>query len=266
MIYYILTNKGGREINEDYAGTAGPNEDKSFCAILADGLGGHGRGEVASESVVKNSLSLWKEFSGDTEVFLKQCFEDSQEKLLKKQEEENAEGEMKTTMTALVSNGSTLQWGHIGDSRLYCFRGNKLVTRTLDHSVPQMLVASGEIKEKDIRGHEDRNRLLRVMGAPWDKPRYELAEAMDCESSLSFLLCSDGFWELIEEKDMISCLKQSSSPKEWLEKMEVIVQKNGVGKNMDNYTAVGIFMGEERKGEESSGSFLKSLFQFGKKG
>ena len=61
MRYHVLTNNGGREVNEDYAAVL-TREDGSFCAVLADGLGGHGRGEVASELVVRNSLSLWETF------------------------------------------------------------------------------------------------------------------------------------------------------------------------------------------------------------
>ena len=164
---------------------------------------------------------------------------------------------MKTTMTALVCDGKQVQWGHIGDSRLYMFQDNKIATRTLDHSVPQMLVATGEIKEKDIRGHEDRNRLLKVMGTPWDKPKYELADPVPCKKEMAFLLSSDGFWELVEDRDMVSCLKKAATPKEWLEAMEQIVLKNGVGKKMDNYTAIGVFLGDEK---EKKTSFFKKLF------
>ncbi len=256
MKYHVLTNNGGREVNEDYAAVL-TREDGSFCAVLADGLGGHGRGEVASELVVRNSLSLWETFSGKTEDFLNLCFQDSQEKLLQKQLAEHAQDSMKTTMTALVCDGKQVQWGHIGDSRLYMFQDNKIATRTLDHSVPQMLVATGEIKEKDIRGHEDRNRLLKVMGTPWDKPKYELADPVPCKKEMAFLLSSDGFWELVEDRDMVSCLKKAATPKEWLEAMEQIVLKNGVGKKMDNYTAIGVFLGDEK---EKKTSFFKKLF------
>ncbi|RGZ01889.1 protein phosphatase 2C domain-containing protein [Clostridium sp. AM58-1XD] len=255
MIYHVLSKTGGRTVNEDYAGVT---ENKSgFCAILADGLGGHGRGEVASELVVDNGLSMWNSFYGSTEEFLNGCFQNGQARLLAKQEEEHAQGEMKTTMTALVSDGNKVQWGHIGDSRLYCFYKGHLTARTLDHSVPQMLVASGEIKEKDIRGHEDRNRLLRVMGAPWDKPKYELSKPVDWDDSLVFLLCSDGFWELIEEKEMTACLKKAAGPEEWLKEMEAVVLKNGKGKNMDNYTAIGIFLGEEKEHSGGNGLFSR---------
>lgn len=117
---------------------------------------------------------------------------------------------------------------------------NKL--RTKDHSVPQMLVNSGAIKEKDIRHHEDRSRLLRVMGTEWNTPKYQIMDEFDISAKSSFLLCTDGFWELIEEKEMGMCLKKSRSPKEWLSSMEQIIRQNGKGTNMDNYTAIAVFV------------------------
>lgn len=79
-----------------------------------------------------------------------------------------------------------MQWGHVGDSRLYYFKNGKIVKRTLDHSVPQMLVARGEIDEKEIRHHPDRNRLVRVMGMEWDEPKYQVSEPMPEEPDRHF--------------------------------------------------------------------------------
>lgn len=63
-----------------------------------------------------------------------------------------------------------------------------------------MLVAAGQLKEKQIRNHPDRNRLLRVLGVDWDSPKYQLEEPKERLGKQAFLLCTDGFWELIEEK------------------------------------------------------------------
>lgn len=242
MEYYVLSRNGGREMNEDCAGVT--ETAQGFCCILADGLGGHDRGEVASALVTDTGLSLFRDFCNREEtnlcVYLEQCFAEAQDRLMNQQRQESSE--MKTTMVVLASIDHRIQWGHVGDSRLYQFCGGKLVRRTLDHSVPQMLVMTGEIREKDIRGHEDRNRLLRVMGVEWASPKYELAEEEAVNERQAYLLCSDGFWELIEEKQMTQLLRHSNSPKEWLEQMEQVVLKNGQGKNMDNYTAVGVFL------------------------
>ena len=118
----------------------------------------------------------------------------------------------------------------------------KYILRTLDHSVPQMMVSRGDLREKDIRKHEDRNRLLRVMGAEWDSPKYQMTGPVPVTRHTSFLLCSDGFWELIDEKMMCRTLKKAKNAREWLGAMEQIVLENGRGTNMDNYSAIAVFV------------------------
>lgn len=238
LLYKMISKEGNRSHNEDY--TTMKREGAHYCFVLADGLGGHGKGEVASQCVGDTAVEL---LSTEYEIqdYLNVAFMKSQKTLMNQQVELHAENEMKTTMVVLACDDNTIQWGHIGDSRLYYFQDNKLQTRTMDHSVPQMLVASGEIKEKNIRNHPDRNKLLRVMGQEWESPRYELGEPIQCRGKQAFLLCSDGFWELITEKKMQSCLKKAKSPEDWLESMEQIVLKNGRNKDMDNYSAIAVW-------------------------
>ena len=118
----------------------------------------------------------------------------------------------------------------------------KTTTRTLDHSVPQMLVLTKEIKEKEIRNHPDRNRLLRVLGVSGDTPRFELSEIQKRKKQQAFLLCTDGFWELILEKEMWQCLKNAKTAQKWLEQMEEIICRRGEGQDMDNFSAIGVLL------------------------
>jgi serine/threonine protein phosphatase PrpC len=147
---------------------------------------------------------------------------------------------MKTAAVALVVLNGKCRWGHIGDSRLYFYHRNKPKARTLDHSVPQMLALSGEIKENQIRRHPDRNRLLRVMGVEWDTPRYELSDEIALDGNQSFLLCTDGFWDFIDEKAMRRLLKKSTDAQQWLVGMTNEVERNGAEQDMDNYTAIAV--------------------------
>ena len=142
----------------------------------------------------------------------------------------------------LAVSGDSVRWGYIGDSRLYYFRKNRLMTRTLDHSVPQMLVNAGKLKEKQIRGHEDRNKLLRVLGTRYESVKYVIDIPVRREERQAFLLCSDGFWEWVDEKKMIRLLKKSHSAQEWLDLMTEEVVKNGRGNHMDNYSAAAILL------------------------
>lgn len=237
--FAMLSREGSRDNNEDNVGMY--QDGESFCFILADGLGGHGKGEVASQVAVEAVIGKFAA-GGWTEDFLDEAFCAAQEAIVEKQESDRTCKDMKTTLVVLLVGPDEVRWGHIGDSRLYFFQDGKLRSRTLDHSVPQMLVAIGEIRERDIRRHPDRNRLLRVLGVEMDELNHQTAEPAPRKRGQVFLLCSDGFWELIEEKKMEAALRRAADPDEWLAVMEEIVQKNGKGTDMDNYSAISVWI------------------------
>ncbi|MDR2356797.1 MAG: protein phosphatase 2C domain-containing protein [Oscillospiraceae bacterium] len=239
LTYHSITNIGGRETNEDCALCVRRGE--TYCFAVADGLGGHARGEDASRKFIE---VVGREFeAGDldeTQPFLTKAFNAAQTEILEMQNARGAKHEMKTTGVALVVIGDKCAWAHCGDSRLYMFQKNKARARTLDHSVPQMLALAGSLKEKNIARHPDRNRLLRVLGVEWDSPRFDVSDVYDVPPAQAFLLCTDGFWEFIEPKTMERCLKNSSGAEEWLSAMVSRVERNGAGFDMDNYTAVAV--------------------------
>ena len=189
MIDYATISKiGGRQVNEDAVGVS-QTSDSIFC-VLADGLGGHNAGEVASALAVETSLCIFNEGDLPFEKTLSACMNESQNAIIKEQHRQNRPEEMKTTVVLLLISENKAQWAYIGDSRVYRFENNELAERTLDHSVPQMLALQGEIRDKEIRHHEDRNRLTRVMGAEWETPKFVLSEPMDLQKATAFLLCS----------------------------------------------------------------------------
>ena len=238
--YEMISRTGCRKNNEDAVKVY--YEKHCFLAALADGLGGHGLGELASALVTQSAVDVFREFNRVKPEHLRACFEKGQERLLAEQSVLHQEHGMKTTLTLLAIDRKHFLWGHIGDSRLYYFEDRILMNRTLDHSVPQALVVSGEITEDQIRRHPDRNRLLRVMGVGWDRQPYTLSEIYAVRPGLSFLLCSDGFWEWIEEYQMTECLQKARNPHEWINYMEDIVLKNGKDQQMDNYSAIAVWI------------------------
>lgn len=241
VTYKIISRNGSRPINEDSTGMHQMGDRYGF--FLADGLGGHGKGDIASRTAIEQAILQFENGDCSRET-LRSIFEAGQAGILEQQRIAGNTQGMKTTMTALLMDGETVQWGHIGDSRIYYFQNQKLIGRTMDHSVPQMLVAAGEIKEKEIRHHPDRNRLLRVMGVDEEMLRYQIAEPVMRKGRQAFLLCSDGFWELIDEKEMTTLLKKSGSVEQWVDEMEIMVRRHGYGTNMDNYSAVAVWADE----------------------
>ncbi len=241
LTYASFTDKGGREINEDSIGVFENGENR--CFVLCDGLGGHGMGDVASSLVVdvfREQIENLSELDG-LDGFLGRTILMAQGALLEKQRVLKQQKKMKTTAVALAIDKACVHIGHVGDSRAYIFKKNKINDRTKDHSIPQMLVMAGEIKEKQIRNHPERNIVLRVMGVEWEKSMYELMSPLRLKKNQSFLLCSDGFWELIEEEEMCRLLKNAKTVDEWLEGMISAVKKNGEGRNMDNYSAIAVW-------------------------
>lgn len=239
ITYTVYSDIGNRDKNEDSVGNFHTAQRDIFA--LADGLGGHGQGEIASATAVETAGILMESEGDNRSNLLSDIFEEAQKKVMNIQGGMFANG-MKTTLVVLDICRDQIRWAHIGDSRLYYFQNNNLIKRTLDHSVPQMLVLAHKLKEKKIRGHEDRNKLLRVIGSPWDTNKYDCSEAISKNGFQAFLLCSDGFWELIDEKNMTKTLKKASSVDEWMKAMVDIVKKNGINSNMDNNSAIAVWI------------------------
>lgn len=237
--YALFSHKGERDYNEDSIAVVTNPALFTYGFVLADGLGGHGRGKDASRTVtdyISAAVQNTDTFHG---LFIDECFDRSQEFLLKEQKRLGCPGAMKTTLTFLMINDKKVSWGHIGDSRIYFFRENQLMERTKDHSMVQALVDAKKLKEKKIRNHPDRSKLLKAMGTEWNGPEYDIDRRnIKINSGDTFLLCSDGFWEWITEKTMLRILKKTEDAQEALQSMVDQVYKVGAGKNMDNCSAI----------------------------
>ena len=239
MEFTTYSNQGSREYNEDSVGVAQCGND--MCFVLADGLGGHGGGEIASKTAV-NMVCEYFTLNGFKEDFFATVFNLVQNAIFEEQYKAQSASKMKTTLVILVIVDGKAHYAHVGDSRLYIFKGRKMKSRTLDHSVPQMLALSKEIKESEIRHHPDRNRLMRVMGVQGETPRCDIAKPLKVKKGMAFLLCSDGYWELIEEKEMEKTLTLASTPEEWVGNMNTIICATGEGLDMDNYSAIALWL------------------------
>lgn len=235
--YCFLSYKGSYETNEDSIGFI--NKPNRQVFVLADGLGGHGKGDIASSEATKYAQQFFSNCIVIDRDSIERCFNEIHLMLEKLRSEKHHSRGVITTLVLLIIENNVAYWAHVGDSRLYKFNRLKVVEQTRDHSVPQMMVVMGEITKKQIRGNPDRNKLLRALGMNGEPPRVDVRfPGVPLKKGDSFLLCSDGFWELIEEKDMQKCLWFSKNSTEWLDKMKKIVETNGQNRKMDNYSAI----------------------------
>lgn len=227
------TSPGGREKNEDsIIVLEKPNKD--CIAVVADGLGGQGEGQVASSEALKVIVKCFEQAEEYPPETVANWYDIANRVILDKQKECC---HMMTTMVSLVISSDTALCAHVGDSRLYHFENGKLQFQSFDHSVSQMAVLSGEISKEQIRGHADRNRLLRALGRDEDVT-VEISEPIDIsKGEHAFLLCSDGFWEFVYEEEMEGLLKKSKTAEEWLLSMRE-KHKQRAKPNHDNNSAI----------------------------
>lgn len=226
---------GGRGDNEDSYGYA-QGRHGAFWVSIADGLGSYGGGRIASEIAVEEARAFFARNSFCSPPELNGLFDAVNRKILQRQ---SAGVKMRTTAVFMAARGARLIWGHVGDSRMYHYLNGALVRYTIDHSVPQLAVALGEIRRDQIPGHPDRNKLTRALGAEGMKPEIHPPVKLK-RGDHAFLLCTDGFWEYVTEDEMNADLLDSRSPGEWLRRMRGRLQQR-CGDRNDNNTAVAVF-------------------------
>jgi serine/threonine protein phosphatase PrpC len=236
-----VSHAGGRKHNEDFCDYCSA-ADGGGCWVIADGLGGHVGGDIASHTAVR---AFMESYAAEPQPLnpdaMLRHLQAAHNAVLERQRADPRHTGMRTTLLALISDGSAALWAHVGDSRLYCLRNGRIVAQTKDHSVPKAMVDAGEIRPEDIRYHEDRNRLLRDLGGEKGIRPTLLPEIWTLQPGDSFLLCTDGFWEHITETAMVAEHTKSGDPQQWLDNMRRRIGRN-VPDEHDNYTAIAIFI------------------------
>lgn len=238
-----ISNKHNRRTNQDFFDYGVINQ--RWYWVVADGLGGHQGGEVASKLVVESIVNSFNRYPEISSEAIQRYLKTAQNAIIYQQKKISALSEMRTTIVLLLADPQFAIWGYAGDTRLYHFRNGRIIYQTKDHSVPQALANAGDIKLEEIRFHEDRHRLLRAMGQEDHFRPTIMAEKKALQNGDAFLLCTDGFWELVLESEMEQDLVSSADSKSWLTKMQDRIFRRAVkqvNKQHDNYTAVAIFV------------------------
>jgi serine/threonine protein phosphatase PrpC len=236
----VLSRTGGRSVNEDACGFwSGPGV--CFC-VVSDGAGGHGGGDVASKLVVQEALGWFRERHDCSPEAIEAAMRSANELVVKEQGSSRQVADMRATVVVLAIDFAheLASWGHLGDSRLYYFRDQRIVMQTRDHSVVQSMVDAGYLQATEMRSSPDRSKLLKALG---DLETFEPSlqrPPFQVQDNDKFLLCTDGLWEYVEENELQETLQDASSAEEWLRALEARVLARG-RTTQDNYSALAVW-------------------------
>ena len=195
---YQVSRKGGREKNEDRMGYCYTRDSGLFA--LADGMGGHPEGEVASQLALQTMAALFqrdaKPILADPQRFLHESIMAGHHQLLRYATQKALIDTPRTTIVACVMQGNAAYWAHCGDSRLYLVRGQKLVARTRDHSYSELQQTLSHVVPMGDKFN--RNVLFTCLGSP-GKPVVDTVGPLLMQAGDRLLLCSDGLWGTVTD-------------------------------------------------------------------
>ena len=195
---YQVSRKGGREKNEDRMGYCYTRDAGLFA--LADGMGGHPEGEVASQLALQTLAALFQRDAKPTLAeplrFLHEAIIAGHHQLLRYATEKALIDTPRTTVVACLMQGNAAYWAHCGDSRLYFVRGDKLIARTRDHSYSELQETLSQVVPVGERFN--RNVLFTCLGSP-GKPVVDTAGPLLLQPHDRVLLCSDGLWGSVSD-------------------------------------------------------------------
>ncbi len=231
MKVYGITDIGRmRPINEDSYYL--PQEGERFCAV-ADGMGGHNAGEVASAMAVDTFSRHMRDVQSITGQALREAVEFANEAVYEAALENEGMSGMGTTFSALAEEEDRAFIAHVGDSRVYLVRDNAIMQMTTDHTLVEEMVQKGMITPREARVHPRRNIITRALGT---EPfvRVDIMQ-IDVRPGDAFFLCSDGMTNYVEEYEI---LQAALSGEDWPQKLRHLVSIALENGGADNITAL----------------------------
>jgi serine/threonine protein phosphatase PrpC len=253
---YQISRKGGREKNEDRMGYCYTRDSGLFA--LADGMGGHPEGEVASQLALQTLAAMFQREAKpqlkDPLRFLHDAVIAGHHQLLRYATERGLMDTPRTTVVACVLQGNAAYWAHCGDSRLYLVRGDKLIARTRDHSYTELQETLSQVVP--IGERFNRNVLFTCLGSP-GKPVVDTAGPLLLQGGDRVLLCSDGLWGSVDDAAIVEQLSLRPISDAVPELVELALRS--AGSKSDNVTVLSVEWESAEDGDSASGVSTQSL-------
>ena len=179
-----------------------PHRPGMLMAVLADGMGGHSGGAMAAEQVILKARQNFEDFAPADEPpqeLLRSIIDESH--VVIKLTRFTSEQDPHTTACVLLFQAGRVDWAHCGDSRIYHFRGDKLVSRSADHSYVNEMLKKGYLTPEQAERHPQKNVLLGCLGSERE-PTIDYGETAPPQAEDIFLLCSDGLWAYFSDAEL----------------------------------------------------------------
>ncbi len=252
VVYRGATDRGKvRRKNEDYFIARKLGEGEYIFAV-ADGMGGHQAGEIASRMACEELLrQLKKKARVSPIVFFKTIFERINRKILKESISDITKAGMGSTLSVLYIKGNQAYIAHIGDSRIYWVTGNKIVQLTMDHSLVERMVREGALSLEEARSHPKRNVLYQSLGVSTDL-HPQLVGPVNIKPGDKFILCSDGLYNHLQDHELKKAVQQMDPQ----QAVDFFISKANERGGQDNITVVVVEVPSEKAVERGKGRFI----------
>ncbi|WP_018249123.1 PP2C family protein-serine/threonine phosphatase [Orenia marismortui] len=227
----FVTESGNFKKNRDYF--AYVELDDMVCWVLADGLDS-AQDILSAEIVAGSILNEFTEKPSMKRRAVKRYIKHANQALIN----ESRIIKLHSTVLVVVSDYTSFVVGSVGNTRLYHFRKGKILTKTKDQSVAQMMLEVDKIREKELNQHKERNNLTNYLGQK-GKIKINVSKKQQLKDDDTLLMCTSGFWENARDNEILDVIKEASDVEEITENLEDSILSKA-NNTLDNYTMVSL--------------------------
>lgn len=255
---YQDSRRGGRKYNEDRVGYSYSRD--ALLLVVADGMGGHLHGEVAAQITVELICDQFQKRAKPVlprpAQFLTETLNMCHDAIFNYAANHHMVEVPRTTCVACVVQDGIAYWAHVGDSRLYLVRKEKIVARTRDHSKVRKMVDAGVITAEEARNHVEKNKVYTCLGGFYP-PEIESGGKVALQDGDALLLCTDGFWGEIPEHELthfLTAFPALFAIPQMMDRAEI----NG-GKDGDNLSALAVNWHDDDEQQGNDKDFISTM-------